>query len=90
MKALVHYPENGVEPVGVWWMEGTRSRPKNFYLKSSERTRGAVEILGTEYNGEPFTLANWKYVLERLPESSSPFSTWVAADYTGDPRDLLT
>lgn len=89
MKVLVHYSPLSPHPSGVWWMEGTRGIPKSFYVDPEVKARGAVGIFGPDFDGTPLTLANWDYLLDRLPDSTSPFASWTVEDVKGDPRDLV-
>lgn len=89
MKVLIHYPEPGTDPAGVWWLSRHRSRPESFYLDQSAYPTGARAVLGDRYAGELFTQAQWENQVVRLTESASPFWTFAAEETAGDPRDLV-
>ena len=88
MRVLVHYPAPGTAPVGVWWLPGSRTAPRSAYAQSSWHLDGARAVLGTDYDGEPLTLANWNAICDRLTGTQSPFRTFTDHE-TKSPESLL-
>jgi len=80
MKVLIHHTAPGNAPAGFWWLPKHQSMPQGEYSDEAAYPAGARAILGDSWDGQPFTLANWENQVERLTESSTPFSYWTVKE----------
>lgn len=90
MKVLVHRTQPGAPPAGVWWLPGNRTQPLHYYVDQAAYQDGAYAVLGSNWDGEPLSSAQWANRVDSLTNSGSPFYVFSVHDTDGDPRDFLT
>lgn len=88
MRALVHYPDAGAAPVGVWWPTGTLGPLRSVYVDPAWALDGSRAVYGENYDGHPISAAEWDYICDRLIETSNPFLIFSSHD-TKSPESLL-